>query len=142
MRTLVIFLIALGAAVAARADTVDLYTALGFGALHQYHNVDTSLCTSVPCDPSDQVTIYISTQAWYTSPPPQRIQLWFGSDLANSYSGPYYGSGIPTTLSGAYSPLAQITVTLNETSRRVCTSSGRGQNCHQVWTLQDGTLIR
>jgi len=141
MKAFVIFLIALGASFAARADTIDLFTALGFGALHQYHNVDTSLCTTVPCDPADQVTIYISTQASYTSPPPQRIQLWFGSDLANSYFGPYYGSGVPTTVIGP-APLAPITVTLNESSRRVCTSSGRGQNCHQVWTLLSGELVR
>lgn len=141
MRALVLFFLALGVALVASADTVDLYTTGGWGALHQYHNVDTSLCTTVPCDPADQVTIYISTLPWYTSPPPQSIQLWFGADLAHSYTGPYYGSGVPTTLSGPV-PLAQITVTLNETSRRVCTHSGRGQNCHEVWTLTSGSIVR
>jgi len=124
----------------ANADSIDLYTALGFGALHQYHNVDTSLCTTVPCDPSVQVTIYISTLASVYNPPPMSIQLWFGSDLAGAYYGPYYGSGMPTVLANKTTG-GQITVTLNETSRRVCTSSGRGQNCHQVWTLFSGQVV-
>ena len=125
----------------AQADTIDLYTALGFGALHQYHNVDTSLCTTVPCDPANQVTVYISTLASVYIPPPMSIELWFGSDLAGAFFGPYYGSGLPTVLTSTATG-NQITVTLNETSRRVCTSSGRGQNCHQVWTLLSGVVVR
>ena len=125
----------------AQAETVDLYTALGFGALHQYHDVDTSLCTTVPCDPAVQVTIYISTLASVNVPPPKSIQLWFGSDLAGAFTGPYYGSALPTVLVSAATG-SQITVTLNETSRRVCTRSGRGQTCHEVWTLFSGVLLR
>src|SRR5258705_160977 len=51
MKSLICSLLLLPAV--AQADTVDLYTALGFGALHQYHNVDTSLCTTVRCESAD-----------------------------------------------------------------------------------------
>lgn len=124
---------------AAHSDTIDLQTSKGAGNVHQYHDVNTSLCNTSPCDPESQVTIYISVQASATYPPPQNIQVWFDDDVAHSYYGPYYGTGVPTTLSGAS---GQVTVTLNETSQRVCTHSGRGQHCAQVWTLQSGTIVR
>lgn len=127
----------------AQADTLELFATGGWGALHQYHNVPTNLCTQVPCEVEATVTIYISTLASVYNPPPRSIELWFGNDLANAYFGPYYGSGVPTVLTNKTTG-AQLTVTLDETSRTVKGGgSGRGGYAsHTVWTLLDGEVVR
>jgi hypothetical protein len=162
MKTLIASVLILVAGIA-HAGEVDLYTHGGFGALHQYHNVDTSLCTTVPCDPLDQVTIYLPQPPY---PANGGMQLWFGDQVNQTtnyffsyWIGNYAGSGAISALQKCVFPMdptnsystgpcvlngETIQVTLNETSRIVKGSgSGRGGYAsHTVWTLLSGTIIR
>lgn len=140
---------------------IDLYTAGGFGALHQYHDVTTSLCSQVPCESSGLVTIYLPQSSATGG-----MQLWFG-DQVNPTTNYFYsywidtygGNGNPSVLQKCVFPMdatnsystgpcvpdgETLQVTLNETSRRVCgNGSGRGgYACHTVWTLVGGTVVR
>ena len=149
-----------GVAGAAQADQVDLYTAAGFGALHQYHGVTTSLCTQDPCEPAGLVTIYLPQSGTTGS-----MQLWFGDEVNPTTSyfysywvGQYAGTGNASVLQKCVFPMdatnsysvgpcvlngETIVVTLNETSRVVRGSgSGRGGYAsHTLWTLQNGTIV-
>lgn len=120
---------------AACADTLTLSQTSGAGALHQYHNVATDA-------PPTTVTIYVSTQASATNPPPQTIELWFDGFVAgNQFFGAYNNAGNQMVLTNPVT-LQTIVVQLTETTAKVCTRSGRGQHCYTVWTLVGGTVIR
>lgn len=145
-----IIVAALALAGTANADTVTLSPAGGAGATHQYHNVPTS--------DGDQVTIYLpqlgatggmefyfDTQYDYVRN--QFISYWIGTYNGNGvdsqaqkcvFTTDAYGNDIsPCQLDGEIA-----TINLTESSSRVCTHSGRGQNCHLVWTLLTGTITR
>lgn len=116
---------------AASAETLTLATTGGAGALHQYHGVPTDA-------PLTTVTIYVS-QVGTINP---SIELWFdGFTAGNQFFGPYNNAGNQMVLTN---PVTQqtIVVQLTETTAKVCTRSGRGQNCHTVWTLTGGTVTR
>lgn len=123
MKSFAIFLISLGVGTAS-AETLTLATTGGWGALHQYHDVQTS-------DPATAVTAYIGSTS---------MSLWFNDNVGDQFTGPYYGSGVNTVLTDQNG--VQISLTMDEQTRRVCTRSGRGQHCSTIWTLVDGTLIR
>jgi hypothetical protein len=143
MKKLLLMIALVGFAGVARAETVDLYTTSGFGCLHQYHDIDTSL-------PDITATAYL----------PQTgtggMTLWF-SDQVNPvdnsfysyYYGTYGGNGVPTVLAkcvfadGVCVPDGeQLTVTLNETFYRKQINSGRAHYWCTRWTLQSGTIDR
>lgn len=118
----------------ASAETLQLQPKDGAGALHQYWSVPTDA-------PPTTVTIYVSTQASVFNPPPQTVELWFnGFDAGNQFFGAY-SAGNQMVLTNPVTG-QQIVLELTETSKRVCTRSGRGQNCHQVWSLLSGTVTR
>lgn len=101
----------------AAADTIDLGYTPGWGATHEYLNVANAYGLDID--------IVIGGTA--------------GVNLQGDlFTGPYFGSGVPFVVTDADG--AQLTVTLNETSVRKCTKSGRGQTCHNVYTLIDGTI--
>lgn len=104
----------------ASAEQVDLYQTGGWGALHQYHDVANSANAAI--------TIYIGVSG--------SAAVYMDGDV---YMGTYNGSGIPSVFT---SGRGQITLTINETTRRACTYSGRGQHCSTIWTLVEGTLVR
>lgn len=139
--------LALAGDVASAAD-ITLSPWNGAGALHQYHEVTT--------DAGDNVTIYLPQYSVTGG-----FQFWFDSQYdvaANHFKsywvGTYNGSGVMsqaqkcvfgTDASGNYLPTCDLNgevalVTLTDTSRRVCTRSGRGQSCHSVWQLLSGTI--
>jgi len=106
---------------AASAENIDLYTTGGWGALHQYHDVGNSA--------NALLSIYIGVSG--------SASVYLDDDV---FSGLYNGSGVRSVFTNGAG--VQITLTINETSRRVCVLQGRGQYCHTVWTLLDGTLLR
>ena len=155
----ILAVLAIGPTIAS-AEQVDLYTTGGFGALHQYHNVQTSLCTQVPCEAAGLVTIYLPQQS--TS---RGIQLWFGDQVTSAnyftsyWVGTYSGNGLVSVLQKCVFPMDPtntvntgpcvldgevIQVTINDTYRTVKGSgSGRGGYAsHTIWTLLSGTIVR
>jgi hypothetical protein len=120
MRTSILLSLLAFSAVAS-AESLDLYTTTGWGALHQYHDVGNS--AGVP------LAIYIGVSG--------SASVYLADDV---YTGFYNGSGVASTFANEAG--VQITLTLSETSRRVCVRQGRGQSCHLVWTLVEGTLVR
>jgi hypothetical protein len=127
----------------AQAETVDLYTTLGFGCLHQFHNIGTSV-------PNTTATAYL----------PQSgvggMTLWF-SDQVNPvdnsfysyYTGTYGGNAVPTLLrkcvfeNSVCVPNGEVlTVTLNQTSYTTQINSGRAHYSCTHWTLQSGVIER
>ncbi len=105
----------------ATAETIDLYTTSGWGALHQYHDIANSADASV--------TIYIGVSG--------SASVYLDGDVFNGF---YNGSGVASVFTNGTG--AQVILTIDETSRRVCVYQGRGQRCSTIWTLQDGTLVR
>jgi len=123
--------LALGASTLVNAETLDLAQTGGWGALHQYHDVQTS-------DPATTVTMYLPQ---YTTGS-QIAELWFGDFAAgNQFYGDYNNVGNQMTFTN---PNTGQTVVLQifESTRRACTYSGRGQHCSTIWTLVSGTLAR
>lgn len=128
---------------ASAQSVVTLDPAGGFGALHQYHEVTTD------ATPDDPVTMYLP-QAGATG----GMQLWFDSEVAPdgtflAYWRGTFTTGLPATLQryacagGVCSPTGeQLSLQIVESTRRVCTKSGRGQTCHTLWTLLGGTITR
>lgn len=142
------------------ADTVTLDLTDGWGALHQYHYAGTS---AVPDDP---VTMYLPGAVNAAGP----MQLWFASEEDHSPAGNmgigntyhwegafvplnvstlvrYYCSGPLINRGGFYSQNCvltgeQLTLQIQEVTRRVCNHSGRGQSCHNLWTLLGGVITR
>lgn len=141
---------ALAIAGAAQAEDVTMQTPWsGAGATHSYWHVPTSV--------GDPVSVGL----------PQLgsggIQLWFDNQYdtnANHFKsywiGTYAGNGLMSQVqkcvydidsSGAYSSACTLNgevalVTLSDYTTRKCTISGRGQNCHYVWTLSAGQILR
>lgn len=95
-----------------------LLRTLGFGATHEYLNVQNSV--GIP------LSIVIDAN---------EAGVNVGGDV---FTGTYLGSGVQFVVTDPDG--AQLFVTLNETSARKCTGSGRGQNCHNVWTLVSGEI--
>lgn len=123
MKSFAVFFICLGIGTAG-AETLTLGTTGGWGALHQYHDVPTG-------DQATTVTAYIGSTS---------MSLWFNDNVGDQFTGPYYGSGVGTVLTDPNG--VQISLTIDERTRRACTYSGRGQHCSTIWTLVDGTLVR
>jgi hypothetical protein len=159
MKSLIVALMLAVSGVAA-ADQIDLYPTGGFGALHQYHNVDTSLCSNTPdwptapCDPAYQVSLYLPNGTTNLT----GMELLFGNDQLGAWFGPYAGSGQVSVLQycvwngnvfdGSGKPVCDYTgqtlqLRIDETSRLVKGGgSGRGGGAsHRLWTLLDGTIV-
>lgn len=130
MKTLIALgLLALGGV--ANADQIDLYQTGGWGGAHQYHDIVTS-------DPVTTVTMYLPQ---YTTGS-QVSELWFGAfAVGNQFYGEYNSVGNQMTFTNPNTGQI-IVLQISETTERVCTRSGRGQNCHTRWTLLGGTIIR
>lgn len=148
-RIITLVLAALCGMAQAQQQTIDFGPAGGFGALRQYHNVPTSLCTQDPCESAGLLTIYV-----------QGMQAWFGDQVdqdtgnfASYYIGQFLGDGqwsqlqkcvfdpatpyVGCTLNGEV-----LLINIAESSHRTCNRSGRGQGCRTLWTLTAGQILR
>ena len=120
--------IALASACAAHADTITLGLTGGAGALEQFYNVPNDAAIS-------PLNIVISPQYQYAT------YLTLGALTCNNVVNPPWGpgsaGGAMTCADGSHP-----TIQMDITSTRVCNHSGRGQSCHSLYTLLDGTITR
>lgn len=149
MRTLISLVLSLASFMAqAQQSTITFGPAGGFGALRQYHNVPTSLCTQTPCEPAGLVTLYV-----------QGMQVWFGDQVDPStgnfssyYIGQFLGDGqwsqlnkcvfdpsnpyVGCTLDGES---LLINITESSTRRLI---GGRPAHWAVRWTLESGQILK
>lgn len=111
--------------IASPAFALEIDTCAGFGNLHQY----------LSCTTNEDVTVTMYLPQSGTG------QAYIFTSDGGSWSGPYVGPGLPSTLTNAETG-EQIVLVITEIKTTKTVNMGRLHTVVSHWTLISGTLQR